>query len=47
MSATEAANEFLHALTIDHNKRFALDNDYEKFLFVPASSPKEIDYYLC
>lgn len=42
----ESANEFLHPFTNDHNKRFALDIDYETSLFVPAPSPKEIDYYL-
>jgi transposase len=46
ITSIETANEYLHTFTKDHNKRFALEIDYETSLFVPAPSPKEIDYYL-
>ena len=46
ITTIEEANAFLPSFTADFNRRFAAQPDMETSLFVPAPTPKEIDFYL-
>lgn len=46
ITTVEGANAYLPEFMADYNRRFALPIDPESSLFVPAPSPKEIDFYL-
>lgn len=46
ITTIEKANEYLPEFMADYNKRFAVQPALESSLFVPAPSPKEINFYL-
>lgn len=46
IATIKEANAYLPEFMADYNRRFAVKPDLESFLFAPAPSPKEIDFYL-
>lgn len=46
IATIKEANAYLPEFMADYNRRFAVKPDMESFLFAPAPSPKEIDFYL-